>query len=42
MKITKEIRVVYYVEQDGWIYGGPFDTRAEAQACLKQYQAEQK
>lgn len=28
----------YYVEfPGGGIYGGPFDTKAEAQQCLKEY-----
>ena len=45
MKITKQVTTVYYVEEDslngGCIYGGPFDTRKEAEACLKLYHAKQ-
>ena len=39
MKITTETIKRYYVEQNGLIYGGPFDTREEASACLKGYHA---
>jgi hypothetical protein len=33
-KITTEIIRRYYVEIGEWIYGGPFDTKEEAKACL--------
>ena len=35
-KITVEVVRRYYVEIDGWVYGGPFDTKDEAKECLKQ------
>ena len=38
MKIRREVDVTYYVaDETGWIYGGPFYTRKEAQWCLKQW-----
>jgi hypothetical protein len=37
MKITTEKIICYYVEEDGFIYGGPFATREEAGECLKSY-----
>jgi hypothetical protein len=37
-KITTVVTKTYYVEIDGWIYGGPFETIEEARECLKQAQ----
>ena len=38
MKIRREVDVKYYVaDESGWIYGGPFQTRQEAQECLKKW-----
>jgi hypothetical protein len=38
MKIRKEIDVKYYVaDSTGYIYGGPFYTRKEAQECLRRW-----
>ena len=34
-KIITEVIKRYYVMIDDWTYGGPFDTREEAQDCLK-------
>jgi hypothetical protein len=34
-KIVTEVIKRYYVMIGDWVYGGPFDTREEAQACLK-------
>lgn len=35
LKIKTEIVRRYYVESDGWIYGGPFDSKEEAQKCIR-------
>lgn len=43
MRVTKETIVRYYVQDEsGWIYGGPFDTKKEAQTCLERYREERK
>lgn len=42
MKIVAEKIVRYYVEEEGCIYGGPFDTREEAVKCLKAYREQQR
>jgi hypothetical protein len=37
LRVRTEIVKRYYVEAvDGWIYGGPFDTKEEARSCLKE------
>jgi hypothetical protein len=41
-KIITEVIRRYYVQIDDWIYGGPFDTREEAEACLKETKPKQK
>lgn len=33
-KITVEVTKRYYVMIEDWTYGGPFETREEAQECL--------
>jgi hypothetical protein len=35
-RITREIVIRFYVEIGDWIQAGPFDTREEAQAALKE------
>ena len=35
-KFTTEVIRRYYVQIGDWIYGGPFETRQEAEACLRQ------
>jgi hypothetical protein len=41
MKITVEKIIRYYVEEEGWVFGGPFETKEEAKQCLKNYKANQ-
>ena len=37
LKVRVEIVKTYYVQTaDGWIYGGPFDSKEEATKCLKE------
>lgn len=40
MKITRVTNPVWYVnDSTGWIFGGPFDTRREAEECLRKWKA---
>jgi hypothetical protein len=38
LRIKADTVTRYYVQSkdDGWIYGGPFDTKQEAEDCLNQ------
>lgn len=37
LRVKVDIVKTYYVQTpDGWIYGGPFDTKSEAIDCLRE------